>query len=645
MGNFQADPYALYEHVYRISPFGIALISFDGEWLQVNPAMCSILGYTKDELMQSHVTDVVHPNDPAHTPNPLEILLNPDMDQSEVRIETRYIKKNGEDGWASTHVSLMRDEQEIPQCLIVQVNDISSVKIAERKLQESVERYTSLKRYNHDAVISLDLEGKIVNSNVMAEKLTGYLVSEMVGMDSSHFIGEGNLYRILSESLSNASVENNINTFRHRDGHEVEVMTTIAPIIISNENVGFYIIAKDITEHKKLIIAKETAEHTNKAKSEFLAVMSHEIRTPMNGVIGMTDLLETTTDLNSEQREYVEIIRKSGETLLTIINDILDFSKVESGMTELQEEPMNVRACIEETFDVLSAIASEKDLKLISAVDSDVPTTLIGDPKRLNQVLMNLVGNALKFTVNGGITIQVNKLSQQRNWIQLEFKVIDTGIGIPPDKTNYIFEPFSQVDNFMTRNYEGTGLGLAISKKLIELMGGNIYVEQNEEPGATFVFTVIFKEDGTYHNEGNCPDGEHYPARSLNILIGEDNEINQIVLKKMLEKQGHIVSIANNGQATVDAALTATFDIIFMDIQMPILNGFQATAAIKAALPPDQCPFIVAVTANALKGDRESCMEAGMDEYISKPYKIQSICSILEPLSLIRNSCKLNRAK
>jgi PAS domain S-box-containing protein len=523
------------------------------------------------------------------------------------------------------------DEEDNPIRVNGTIQDITEQKEIELKLQEMVERYTSLKKYNHDAVISLDLEGTIIHGNSVAEQLIGYSFSELSGCNVSLLIGADHLKSILTYSLHDASIEHKINKLWHKDGHFVEVLTTIAPIIINSTKVGFYIIAKDITEQKKLLIAKEAAESTNKAKSEFLAMMSHEIRTPMNGVIGMTDLLLETTNLDAEQREYVEIISKSGETLLTIINDILDFSKIDSGKTELTEHPFHVKDCISETYDVLSSKAHEKCLEMTFSVSPDVPRTLIGDSERLKQVLMNLVGNAVKFTHSGGVSVSVRLLSREVNAVHLQFTVKDTGIGIPPDQINRLFEPFYQLDQFMTRKYDGTGLGLAISKKLVNLMDGDIWIEPTDGAGATFVFTVCLKEE----NHGPDPMSEQSIQEAnkdriaLHILIAEDNEINQQVLKRMLEKQGHTVSVAKDGNQVIEQAIRQPHDIIFMDIHMPVMNGLDATKVIQEALPPEKCPVIVAVTANALKGDREQCLAAGMDDYMTKPIKIETVSDVI----------------
>ncbi|WP_281279856.1 PAS domain-containing hybrid sensor histidine kinase/response regulator [Cohnella pontilimi] len=512
------------------------------------------------------------------------------------------------------------------------VQDITDRKIIELKLQETVERYTSLKKYNHDAVMSVDMEGNIINGNMMAQQLTGYPISEIIGKNLSHFIGKDNVKEILSRSVKDVTVENSIDRFIHRNGHTAEVLTTVAPIIVNESNVGYYIIVKDITEQKKLIIAKEAAESTNKAKSEFLAMMSHEIRTPMNGVIGMTDLLMETTNLEPQQREYLAVIRKSGETLLAIINDILDFSKIDSGKTDLAEEPFDVRSCIVESVDLLSPKAHEKQLQISYSLQSNVPAILVGDAKRLKQVILNLLGNAVKFTSQGGVFVEARLAARHQDEVLLKFTVKDTGIGIPPDKAENLFQPFYQLDNFMTRQSEGTGLGLAISKKLVNLMDGDIWLEQGEGPGSTFIFTVKLKEKIMPAQDANPAESSRIemPSRKLNILVAEDNKINQLVLLKMLERYGHQVQVAETGEQVVEAASAERLDMIFMDVHMPGMNGFEATAALREYHPPGDCPVIVAVTASALKGDREKCLEAGMDDYISKPINTRVIREVLE---------------
>lgn len=503
------------------------------------------------------------------------------------------------------------------------VQDITDRKRVERKLQETVERYNSLKKYNHDAVFSLDLRGHVINTNAMAEKLTGYEIPQMTGQRFSMFIGERKLRDILSAAESNfatPAIDKSINTIRRKDGQEAEVLATVAPIIINGENVGFYIIAKDIRDQKQLLIAKETAERTNRAKSEFLAMMSHEIRTPMNGVIGMTDLMMEMDGITDTHREYLEIIRKSGDTLLAIINDILDFAKIESGKSELHESIFDLRLAVSETLDILKIQAKEKGLSLSFEAETSIPKHIIGDQDRLKQILINLIGNSVKFTYSGGISVKIGTVSQVGQQLRVCFAVEDTGIGIPEEKVAVLFEPFSQLDQFMTRRFEGTGLGLAITKKLVEMMGGDIWVEQHQGPGVTFKFEVVLGAVNRLE-ESNGGLEEEQAERKLHILIAEDNEVNQLVLQKMLEQQGHTTKTVANGYEVVQAAAYESFDIIFMDVHMPEMNGFDATRVLKETLPTGTCPVIIAVTANALLEDRESCLQAGMDDYLSKPLK------------------------
>ncbi|KAA8787743.1 PAS domain S-box protein, partial [Paenibacillus amylolyticus] len=467
--------------------------------------------------------------------------------QSEARV--KYIQLRG---------LIIYNKHQQPVELKGVLQDITEQKQIEFRLQETIERYTSLKKYNHDAIISFNMSGNIINANPAAVKMTGYAVNEMIGKSIGRFIGASNLGLILRSHYGLA--EKKMNTVLHKDGRETEVLVTLAPIIINNVNVGYYLIAKDITEQKKLLIAKETAERMNQAKSDFLAMMSHEIRTPMNGVIGMTDLLLDTPGLSKEQTEYIQIIQKSGDSLLTIINDILDFSKIESGKTDLVVDPFDLQEIVTETVQIVKPLIREKKLDIHVCLDETLPIPLYGDASRLKQVLTNLIGNAVKFTLEGSVEIEVRVKEQCEENVYLEFKVKDTGVGIPVEKRQQLFEPFYQLDNFMTRKTQGTGLGLAISKKLIELMHGDIWIEDADEPGTTFIFTACFK----INNEEVSQRLELSPKKNrdtpLHILIAEDNEMNQLVLSKMIEKKGHFVDHVADGKEALEAVKRNAYD-------------------------------------------------------------------------------------
>ncbi|QQZ61983.1 PAS domain S-box protein [Paenibacillus sonchi] len=587
-----------------------------------SPSVSEVLGYDSEQLVGRDIRGLIHPDD-------LAALHFPEA-QDFQRVQIRVLHTDGRYLWIEFTLRLIAEGTQYS--VLAVGRDITERKIVEQKLQESVERYTSLKKYNHDAIISLDLEGRIINGNEKACQLTGYSIPELAGMNVGRIIGAEHLGEVIAYSKEGSPAEVNIDHIWHREGYSVEVLTTIAPIIINQETVGLYIIAKDITDQKKLLIAKEAAEKTNRAKSEFLAMMSHEIRTPMNGVIGMTDLLLEMSEPGSLQREYLDIIRQSGDTLLAIINDVLDFSKIEAGKTILHEEPFMLMPCVDSVLELLQHKADKKGLKIEVSIGPDVPEHLIGDGERLKQILLNLVGNAVKFTYTGGIKVTLRVLARAGGSVTLEFTVADTGIGIPESSRGRLFEPFYQLDHFIDRRHEGTGLGLAITRQLVEMMGGSIALDTTVETGASFVFTVKLREES-----GSLPDSASGTEedetlsgeRSLRILVAEDNEINQIVLRKILEKRGYSVDVAGDGLQVMEMAREQSYDLIFMDVQMPRMNGLEATQAIKETLPPDKQPVIIAVTANALKGDRELCLAAGMDEYISKPLRSEAITNIV----------------
>jgi signal transduction histidine kinase len=373
---------------------------------------------------------------------------------------------------------------------------------------------------------------------------------------------------------------------------------------------------------KQIMLAEQesrTAAAASEAKSQFLAHMSHEIRTPLNGIIGIADILAQTS-LTNEQAVYVQTIEKSGDALLSIINDILDFSKIEARKLELESIDFSLNEICESLGNIFIAQLKDKNLKYTFKLDPNIPKYLNGDPLRIKQILLNLISNSLKFTSQGGIHIDVRCLQNQPS-ILLEFTVSDSGIGIPQNKIQSLFEAFTQVDSSTTRKYGGTGLGLQITKRLIELMGGEIRVESQLNEGSTFIFTVNLAAGSPTVTQTVERNTGHAPIAQKRILVAEDNQTNQIVISAMLKRLGYEFDICSNGQEAINALNTSTYSIVLMDCQMPIVDGFQATRNIRQQQNIKSTP-IIALTAGVTDQEKKECFDAGMNDFLSKPIKL-----------------------
>ncbi|RXZ81532.1 response regulator [Paenibacillaceae bacterium] len=535
----------------------------------------------------------------------------------------------------------------------------TAYKLSKTEAQARVIRETSI-----DTMITFDNDGKILTVNPALERMFDYQEEEVIGQPITLLVScFANDYVKASVNGSTADGAGNGKliqiTARRKDGSPFDAEIQLGMAMVDEEQIYACTIA-DITERKRfekeLLAAKESAEIAARAKTEFLAMVSHEIRTPMNGVIGMTTLL-LETELSDEQREYTEIISKSGEALLSVINDILDYSKIESGKMELEEVPFQLSACIGETFDLFTVKTTKKQLEMTCSIDPLLPAYVEGDVTKLRQVLINLVGNAVKFTNEGSIEVIVSLKADYGSEIVVEIAVLDTGVGIPADKLPLLFQPFSQLDSSMTRKYGGTGLGLAICKNLLELMDGSIRVDTNREKGAAFIFTVTLKPHrlSPQPDVDREPEDDDYPAypfsfsallgedeqaaaaennelqrSEYNILVAEDNEINRTLALRLLDKLGLQADVAGTGKEALELALQNRYDLILMDIQMPAMDGREAAKEIMDALPEAEQPVIIAMTANVLAGDRDKCLDAGMTDFISKPIRFDMLKNVMQ---------------
>ncbi|NTV10295.1 MAG: response regulator [Zoogloea sp.] len=511
-------------------------------------------------------------------------------------------------------------------------------------LTESESRNRAVTEAALDCIITIDEDGRVIEFNPAAERTFGYARVDALHQPIGELIiprrlrgnRDADLQHLIAGSDSALLRKRSELTAMRRNGEEFPMEIAVVPVRSGDKRL-FTAYLRDISERKKtegaMREAKEAAEAASRAKSDFLANMSHEIRTPMNAIIGMTELA-LDTDLNEEQREYLALVKSSADALLGIINDILDFSKIEAGKLDFEEIGFSLRDCIALAIRTLQQRAAEKGLALVAAIPDHVPDRLTGDPHRLRQILINLVSNGIKFTNAGTVTVGVDLADEQSHeeGISLRFSVRDTGIGIPDDKQAEIFDAFAQADTSTTRRYGGTGLGLAICTRLVGAMGGTIGVDSTPGVGSDFHFTVRFQPAETVAVQSLQAGEEDLPAnqRSLRLLLVEDNSVNQTLAMRLLEKLGHEVDVAHDGIAALEHHAAKHYDLILMDVQMPHMGGFEATAEIRAreaaGMPRTT---VIAMTAHALLGDRERCLEAGMDDYLSKPINPSELAALL----------------
>ncbi len=602
------------------------------------------LGYTHDDLVNRSVTDWHLNEAKAAVLAAAEIAMKTGQNQ----VETPLLAKDGSKvPFLLTGVKL---ETQGKQYLLGVGIDVTNQKRAETARNESEQRFQRLLECLPMPIACTNHEGKVTFWNDRFTKEFGYTgddVSDISQWWTAAYPDEryresvkrqwAEAIRIAEETGSDIPPDEYQITCK--DGGVKDMI--VSGIVINNDLLTTFV---DVTERKRtedalrhagaeLQKVNEQLRKASEVKDQFLAAMSHEIRTPMNAVIGMTGIL-LDTNLDSDQRDAAETIRTSGEVLLALINDILDFSKIEAGRMDLERQPFNLQQCVNEAFDLVLHQAQKKKLATSVEWDPHVPMHLVGDVTRLRQVLVNLLGNSIKFTEKGEVSLRVAAVQQENETYQLHFAVKDTGIGIQPDRSDRLFQAFSQMDASMNRRFGGSGLGLAISKRICEMMGGRIWAESTGVPGegSVFHFTVLVRladkeilaaepSDDSRLTEKEISDRSAIQA--LRILLAEDNLVNQKVAQKLLEKIGCRADVVSNGKEAFDAYVNVGYDVILMDCQMPEMDGYDASRLIRRHERENskKAVTIIAMTAHALQGDREKCLAAGMNDYLSKPVR------------------------
>ena len=562
-------------------------------------------------------------------------------------IETQH-QADGHTVWFDTSKIPLCDERGTVWGVLGVSYDITKLKQTEDTLRMSREKLKAYIDNSFDVIFALNAEGEFLFVSRAWERNFTYSIKDVLGKKFAHFVHLDDvapcadyITYILNDGESRTSPPFRV---KRSDGSWRSYVANGSKYLDTNNEWQFIGVAHDITDQieaeQKLLQAKAAAESANIAKSQFLSTMSHEIRTPMNGIIGMIQLLQQT-ELSPEQQEYTEIAKNSGINLVHLLNDILDFSKIEANMIELETSSFDLGMVISNTINILSLQALEKGVTLVSSQDKDVPTALKGDEGRLRQIIINLVGNAIKFTTRGSVSLHIQKDSEDDRSVILRFLIRDSGIGIAADKLDRLFAPFSQVDSSTSRKFGGTGLGLVICKRLAELMGGSIGVESVEGAGSTFWFTVLLKKQAALH-----PPLESGATNSLNlhevketayftpirILLTEDDPTAQKIVSGLLKKYGYLVDVASNGREAVQALENNDYALVLMDCMMPEMNGYQVTAVIRdpaSAVRRHDIP-VIALTGNAMKHDRDNCIAAGMDDHLPKPLLLPAVLAMLD---------------
>ncbi|MGH9265904.1 MAG: PAS domain S-box protein [Acidimicrobiales bacterium] len=621
-----------FDIAFDAAPIGMALFNTDGEYVRVNAALCRLLGRTEAELLGRRDQEFTHPDDRQSDVDAAWRILRGELDTWQC--EKRFLRPDGAVVWAIANLTFLRDEEGNPISWVGQFQDITERKRDEKQLQETLSLLAATLDATADGILVVDPTGRITSFNrrfrelwhlpepILDSRDDAAAVSWVLGQlkDPDAFVAK------VDELYDHPEAESH-DVLEFTDGRVFE--RTSKPQRVSGETVGRVWSFHDATERKRLeadlASALAQAREASRLKSVFLATMSHEIRTPMNGVLGLSELL-LDTDLDATQRRHLLALRESGQTLMALINDILDFSKIEAGKLELEEIDFDLGQAVRSVAGIVSAQAGDKGLALRLDIGDGVPARVRGDSLRLRQILVNLASNAVKFTDAGQVTLAVAGGGDGR----LRFSVADTGIGIDESVRDKLLDPFSQADSSTTRRFGGTGLGLAICAQLAELMGGTLDFESRVGEGSTFWFDIPLPAVAHVDEPAPLPAAPVQDAPpAARVLLADDAHINRLVGVALLERLGYLVDVVVNGAEAVEAVQRGHYDAVLMDCLMPVMDGYEATDRIRRLQGDVRRTPIIALTASAMVGDREKCLAAGMDDYLSKPLDQAALAGVL----------------
>lgn len=624
----------------------------DGYILYTNGIAEEILGYATEEILGNHFTDFVVPEFAEKT---MEFYIGMrDEIVPDSYLELPVVTKTGEVVWLGQNVKRVLIDDHLTFTIvarnITERKEIeNALQIAQKTLSLSEQKYRSMIENMKLGILEVDTNGQVIKAYDGFCEMVEYEPEELIGKNPESFLLNDRARKIISEQHEKR--EDGIAEIYEipvitKSGKEKWMLISGAPFYnLDDEVAGSIGIHYDITYQKKLQeqleIEKRKAESAQAAEQQFLANMSHEIRTPLNAVIGMSHLLQTT-DLNEEQTEFLNILSSSADLLLTLISDILDISKIDAGHIDLKRVPIDLPGIIRNVMDSFSMKAKKKGLELIVEIDEDIQTQVISDELLLNQILINLVGNAVKFTHEGRVMLSVKIRNRTPNEMTIQFEISDTGIGISEEAKPSIFKKFKRDADLNERKYSGTGLGLSISKSLVEILGGTISFTSKKNIGTTFIATIPFVDTQVKLDEPKISEPvENVPVfKDVHLLIAEDNKLNQKYISTLMDKWGLVYDLVEDGLEVIEAAGLAKYDLIFMDLQMPKLGGLEAAKKIRSQGLNRQTP-IIALTASTFLSKKQMAKEAGMNDFLTKPYTPTQLLKVIT--RHVRCEFKLNR--